>query len=88
MAMSANANADEDIMCSDDKITITKDMFITLLKDNREMMKMLKSMSEQHPNVSNTTNNNKTIKKEYILLYIIIFNFIGTIDDRCVNRRI
>ena len=58
MAMSANANADEDIMCSDDKITITKDMFITLLKDNREMMKMLKSMSEQHPNVSNTTNNN------------------------------
>jgi hypothetical protein len=56
--MAMSANADEDIMCSDDKITITKDMFITLLKDNREMMKMLKSMSEQHPNINNTTNNN------------------------------
>ena len=31
----------------DDKITITKEMFLALVKDNQEMMKMLKSLTEQ-----------------------------------------
>ncbi len=52
-------------ICSDGKITITKEMFIKLLKDNEEMMKMIKSLSEnqlttphQVINNNNITNNN------------------------------
>ena len=54
-----------DDICSDGKITITKEMFIKLLKDNEEMMKMIKSLSEnqlttphQVINNNNITNNN------------------------------
>jgi len=53
------ANPADDIMCADDKITITKEMFMTLLKDNQEMMKMIKALAEQ-PNVNNPTNNTTT----------------------------
>jgi len=52
-------------ICSDGKITITKEMFIKLLKDNEEMMKMIKSLSENQlttpqyiTNNNNITNNN------------------------------
>lgn len=54
----------DNIMCVDNTITITKDMFMALLKDNQEMMKMLKSLSEQPPaavnNMTITTNSNNT----------------------------
>ena len=45
--------------CVDDKITITKEMFLALVKDNQEMMKMLKSLTEQQQTtqVNNTTIN-------------------------------
>jgi hypothetical protein len=33
-------------------------MFMELLKDNKEMMKMIKSLSEHPQNINNTTNNN------------------------------
>ena len=54
----------DDVVCVDDKITITKELFITLLKDNQQMMKMLKSMSQQQQtsqfnnNTIHTTNSN------------------------------
>ena len=51
------ANLADDIICADDKITITKEMFMTLLKDNQEMMKMIKALAEQ-PSINNTTTNN------------------------------
>jgi hypothetical protein len=50
------ANPADDIMCADDKITITKEMFMSLLQNNQEMMKMIKALSEQS-NVNNPTNN-------------------------------
>ena len=52
---------DTDI-CSDDKIGITKEMFMSLLKDNQEMMKMIKSLSEnQLTTPQHITNNNNNI---------------------------
>jgi hypothetical protein len=55
---------DDDDICSDGKITITKEMFIKLLKDNEEMMKMIKSLSENQlitpQQVTNNNNNNIT----------------------------
>jgi hypothetical protein len=53
----------EDFMCSDDKITITKEMFITLVKNSEEMMKLIKEQHLVVPNQvinnnNNTTNNN------------------------------
>ena len=46
-------------ICSDENITITKDMFMSLLKDNQEMMKMIKSLSEhQLTTTQHITNNN------------------------------
>ena len=55
----------DNIICADDNVTITKDMFMTLLKDNQEMMKMIKSIAEKQPGVNiptnNTTNSNNTI---------------------------
>ena len=46
----------DNIICADDNVTITKEMFMTLLKDNQEMMKMIKAIAEQ-PNVNTPTNN-------------------------------
>jgi hypothetical protein len=49
-------------VCSDENISITKEMFMTLLKDNQEMMKMIKSLSEQQvtttQHITNNNNNN------------------------------
>ena len=55
----------DNIICANDNVTITKEMFMTLLKDNQEMMKMIKSIADQQPSVNiptnNTTNSNNTI---------------------------
>ena len=57
-----NSNSIDDEICCDGKITITKEMFIKLLKDNEEMMKMIKSLSEnQLIAPSQVTNNNNNI---------------------------
>jgi len=59
---------DDDILCSDSKDTITKNMFIELINDNKEMMKIIKEQQEQIkkqqeqiisiiPKIGNTTNN-------------------------------
>jgi len=58
-------NINDTTLCVDDKITITKEMFLALVKDNQEMMKMLKSLTEQHQtsqvnNTTITTNSNNT----------------------------
>ena len=45
----------EDFICADDKITITKEMFMTLVKNSEEMMKLIK---EQHLVVPNQVINN------------------------------
>ena len=48
----------EDFICSDDKITITKEMFMTLVKNSEEMMKLIKEQHLVVPNqVINNTNN-------------------------------
>jgi hypothetical protein len=51
---------EEDFICADDKITITKEMFITLIKNSEEMMKLMKEQQLMVPNqvINNTTNNN------------------------------
>ena len=58
-----------DNICSDNNITITKNMFMELINDNKEMMKIIKGQQEQINNIipkignitnntNNTTNNN------------------------------
>jgi hypothetical protein len=44
----------------DDKITITKEMFMTLLQNNQEMMNMLRVLSDKPNTTNNTTNNSNT----------------------------
>jgi hypothetical protein len=59
---------DDDILCSDSKNTITKHMFMELINDNKEMMKIIKEQQDQIkkqqeqiisiiPKIGNTTNN-------------------------------
>lgn len=50
----------EDFICSDDKIMITKEMFMTLVKNSEEMMKLIKEQHLVVPNqvINNTNNNN------------------------------
>jgi len=61
----------EDVVCSDNKDTITKSMFMELINDNKEMIKIIKEQQEQIkkqqeqiitiiPKIGNTTNNNTT----------------------------
>jgi len=51
-------------ICSDNDITITKNMFMELINDNKEMMKIIKGQQEQInsiiPKIGNITNNNTT----------------------------
>jgi hypothetical protein len=51
----------EDDICSDNKIVITKHMFIELINDNKEMMKIIKGQQDQLnsiiPKIGNITNN-------------------------------
>ena len=71
-------NINDTTPCVDDKITITKEMFMALLKDNQEMMKMLKSLTEQqqttqfnnttiNANSNNTNCNNPTFNMNMFL---------------------
>jgi hypothetical protein len=57
-----NVIQNENTICSDENISITREMFMTLLKDNQEMMKMIKSLSEQQltttQHITNNNNNN------------------------------
>jgi hypothetical protein len=63
-----NSYSDDDDICSDGKVTITKEMFIKLLKDNEEMMKMIKSLSEnQLTTPQHITNNNNITNNQFNL---------------------
>jgi len=57
-----NDKQNDNTICSDENISITREMFMTLLKDNQEMMKMIKSLSEQQiittQHITNNNNNN------------------------------
>ena len=53
-----SSNIFEDIECPEEDINIKKKMFIELLKDNKEMMKLIKSLSEHPQNINNNTTNN------------------------------
>jgi hypothetical protein len=56
----------EDFICSDDKITITKEMFMTLVKNSEEIMKLIKEQHLMVPNqVINNTNNNNCNNNNY-----------------------
>uniref|UniRef100_A0A6C0EW86 C2H2-type domain-containing protein n=1 Tax=viral metagenome TaxID=1070528 RepID=A0A6C0EW86_9ZZZZ len=54
----------EDNICSDNNIVNTKNMFMELINDNKEMMKIIKGQQEQInsiiPKIGNITNNNNT----------------------------
>ncbi len=61
-------DVDDDILCSDSKNTITKHMFMELINDNKEMMKIIKEQQDQIkkqqeqiitiiPKLGNVTNN-------------------------------
>jgi hypothetical protein len=60
--------SDDDGICCDGKVTITKEIFIKLLKDNEEMMKMIKSLSEnQSTTPQHITNNNNITNNQFNL---------------------
>lgn len=62
VTFSSDVDDDKHDICSDEKIGITKEMFMKLLKDNEEMMKMIKSLSEnQLTTPQHITNNNNNI---------------------------
>jgi len=50
----------EDFICKDGKVTITKEMFITLIKNSEEMMKLMKEQQLMVPNQVINNNNNTT----------------------------
>ena len=62
-----------DNICSDNNITITKNMFMELINDNKEMMKIIKGQQEQInsiiPKIGNITNNttNNTMHNNFNL---------------------
>jgi hypothetical protein len=59
---SQSQSQEEDFICKDGKVTITKEMFMTLIKNSEEMMKLMKEQQLMVPNQvinnNNTTNNN------------------------------
>ena len=68
----------EDVVCCDNKVIITKDMFMELINDNKEMIKVIKGQQEQINNIipkignitnntNNTTNNNTTMNNNFNL---------------------
>jgi hypothetical protein len=54
-----STNKDQNSICSDDNISITKDMFVKLMNDNQEMIKIIKEQQQQInaiiPKIGNTT---------------------------------
>jgi hypothetical protein len=73
----------DDIIRSDNNIVITKDMFMELVNDNKEMIKIIKGQQEQINNIipkignttNNTTNNNTTMNNN--------FNLNVFLNDKC-----
>lgn len=66
-----NSHDDHDI-CTDGKISITKEMFMSLLKDNQEMMKMIKSLSENQISTPQQITNNNNITNNQFNLNIFL----------------
>ena len=59
---------DDNGICSHEKSGITKEMFMSLLKDNQEMMKMIKSLSENQLTIpQNIINNNNITNNQFNL---------------------
>ena len=74
-----DGNKNENIMLgdnnsigTDDKIGITKEMFMSLLKDNQEMMKMIKSLSENQLTTPQSITNNNNITNNQFNLNIFL----------------
>jgi len=76
------ANPADDIICADDKITITKEMFMTLLQNNQEMMKMIKALAEQ-PTLNNTTNNTTNTNSHNTNCHNPTFNMNLFLNEKC-----
>ena len=65
----------EDVVCCDNKVIITKEMFMELINDNKEMIKVIKGQQDQINNIipkignitNNTTNNNTTMNNNFNL---------------------
>jgi hypothetical protein len=65
----------EDVVCCDNKVIITKEMFMELINDNKEMIKVIKGQQEQINSIipkignitNNTTNNNTTMNNNFNL---------------------
>jgi hypothetical protein len=57
-----SSNIRYDILCSNENVIIPKDIFMTILNDRQEMMKILKSLSEKTGNniIANTMNDHST----------------------------
>jgi len=72
----------DNIISSNDNVIITKEMFMTLLKNNQEMMKMIKSLSEQ-PNVNNTTNNTTNNNSNNNNCHNNTFNMNLFLNEKC-----
>lgn len=72
-----SSNVFDDFICTDDKVTITKEMFMILIKNSEEMMKLIKEQHLVVPNQvinnnnntmnNNTTNNNNTFNLNIFL---------------------
>jgi hypothetical protein len=67
----SNCPDDRDI-CNDEKLGITKEMFMSLLKDNQEMMKMIKSLSENQISTPQQITNNNNITNNQFNLNIFL----------------
>ena len=65
----------EDVVCCDNKVIITKEMFMELINDNKEIIKVIKGQQEQINSIipkignitNNTTNNNTTMNNNFNL---------------------
>lgn len=68
-----NSNCpDNHDICSNEKLGITKEMFMSLLKDNQEMMKMIKSLSENQISTPQQITNNNNITNNQFNLNIFL----------------
>ena len=57
----------DDVICSEDKVILTKEMFMTLLKDNQEMIKLIKEQQIMAPRHVTNNNNNNNITNNFNL---------------------
>ena len=97
-----NDKQNDNTICSDENISITREMFMTLLKDNQEMMKMIKSLSEQQiittQHITNNNNNNNITNnfnlniflnekcKDALNMYEFIDSLKITLDDLLFSK--